>query len=338
MHVGVVSPNAMFNIADENAAYDDPDQSWGFDNLAKRASLLFDKLYLTDNLDLTREIVGHYDEADPKSQTLQYLEDRGLILRPQDLGFATGAQFIGASIKGSVADLHDQLLRVGNPSNNCEPGDCTYVGQPDIGDFEAHDGTHPRSERGWDDPDIEVLEARYESLLLARNAAMLRQAGLTSVAIVGRLRGQGETSRDAHPAWEVVIREMPDFDVRAPWEDVFGFRAEERTQHLIRSLRRWLRKIVSEDWSPAELEDEIRELVYEYEVHLRANRLVGGTGMLTCLITGTADVAESLVKFRLTHLAELVSAALDRSGRLRQAELTAPGHELALLSELKKPI
>jgi hypothetical protein len=46
------------NIADHNAMSEDPQNPWSFDSLAKRTSLLFDKIYLTDNLDLTCEIVG----------------------------------------------------------------------------------------------------------------------------------------------------------------------------------------------------------------------------------------------------------------------------------------
>jgi hypothetical protein len=34
-------------------------------------------------------------------------------------------------------------------------------------------------------------------------------------------------------------------------------------------------KIVAEQWSAAELEDEIKELVYEHERHMRASRISG---------------------------------------------------------------
>ena len=129
---------------------------------------------------------------------------------------------------------------------------------------------------------------------------------------------------------------MPDFDTRAPWEDVFDFRAEDRTQHFIRSIRRWIRKIVTEEWTQAELEDEVRELVYEYENHLRLARLSGGRGVLRCIITGIAELAEDVIKLRLANIAQLVTAMIDRKTKLLEAETQAPGREVALISELKK--
>jgi hypothetical protein len=269
------------DITTHNAIYADPRHPWPFDGLAKRLSLLFDKLYLTENLQVTCEIVGGGSatyEHDANCGTLQYLAQKGLILVPEDLGYASGEAFLRDNIKGATARIQRQLLKVGNPSNNCEPGEHSYVGQPDIGDWEAHDGTHPRAIKGGaKDPRIPLLKRQYESLLLRRNAAVLRHAGVDEVVIVGRLF---EEPRDqwkrTHPVWKVVINEMPDFDCRAPWEDVFAFRKEDRTQHFVRNLRRWIRKIVAEEWSRAELEDEIRELVYEYERYLRTARLSAG--------------------------------------------------------------
>jgi hypothetical protein len=123
---------------------------------------------------------------------------------------------------------------------------------------------------------------------------------------------------------------------QCPWEDILDFRAEDRTQHLVRSLRRWIRKIVAEEWTQAELEDEVRELVYEYECHLRVARLSGGKGVLNCIIAGAAELAEDVIKLRLGKIADLVTAMLDRRTKLLEAETQAPGRELALIPELRK--
>jgi hypothetical protein len=103
MRVGVVSPNILNDIDAHNAMYEDPRNPWPFEGLAKKSSLLFDKLYLTENLQLTYEIVGGGSgiyEDDPKSGTLQYLAEQGLILIPQDLGYASGRALLQTTSKG----------------------------------------------------------------------------------------------------------------------------------------------------------------------------------------------------------------------------------------------
>src|SRR5258708_3514314 len=165
MRVGIISPNILNHTADSKL-YSDPDEFWPFNSLGKQTCLLFDKIYLTDDLDLTCKIINAGYDDDPNSLTLRYLAEKGLLLLPQDLGYTSRSEFLESMINGAVAEIHRQLLKVGNPSNNCGPGEYTYVGQPDIGDFEAHDGNHPRSAKGWNDPHLKVIRQQYESLLL----------------------------------------------------------------------------------------------------------------------------------------------------------------------------
>ena len=72
MRVGVLSPNVLFDITNHNAMADDPLSPWLFDSVAKKISLLFDKLFLTDNLDLTCQILGStglFDEGPARNDT-----------------------------------------------------------------------------------------------------------------------------------------------------------------------------------------------------------------------------------------------------------------------------
>ena len=127
---------------------------------------------------------------------------------------------------------------------------------------------------------------------------------------------------------------MPDMDARAPWDDVLGFRREDRTQFLLRALRRWVRKVVVEDWTENELEDEILELVFQYEKHLRGERFFGGKSTLSFVILGVGELSESIIKLRISRIARLISITLDNWWSL--PENTTPGHELALIPELKR--
>jgi hypothetical protein len=346
VRVGVLSPNIVLNVDDWNSMYEEPTCPWRFDSVAKKAALLFDKLYVTHDLDVTCQLIesGNGDsDSNPYSATLRYLSEHGFILQPTDLGYTSTDHFLNSNIVGTVATLNTELVRIGNFTGIDDDEDY-LIGQPDVGDWAAHDGWHPRlpfrSRRsmsiGEQRKMIDDQKWMYESLLLRRNVALLRQAGLPSVAIAGRLYQERHDTELSSPVWRVIFEEMPQLDTRASWQDVFDFRKEEKTQHLIRNVRRWARKIVAEDWTAAELQDEVRELLYEYENHLRIARMGANKGILEILITGTADLAENIVKLRLGKIGALVSLFRERKVKLLEEESKAPGRELALLAELRK--
>lgn len=332
--VGVISPNLAYSLG-WHPDSDHGEAIWPLESVAKKVSLLFDRIYLTHDLDVTCEIVGGYAE-NTETATLRYLAKRGLLFRPEELGYGSGEAFVSAHTKGATGALHRRLIRVGNPYMNEEPGETKYIGQPDIGDFDESNGWHPRSRVGWNDPKIETRKKLYESLLMRRNVAMLHAAGFDNVSIVGRQYENLPPAKQSNPVWRVVLKELPQLDTRAPWEDVFGFREEHRTKHFVRSLRRWVRKVVTEDWSTPELEDEIKDLVYEYERHMRASRISGAKEALEIMITGVAGLTEDVIKLRLWKIAKLVSAVLNRGATLLREESAAPGRELALIPEVKR--
>ena len=336
MRIGIISPNLIDGSIDELKAWDhEADAPWELDTLAKKVALIFDRIYLTDDLETTCDII-QYVCPEERLETLRYLEGEGVLFSFRDLGYESSDAFLKANIKGPVTEIQAQLMRIGNPGLDGEPDDFRNIGHPDVGDYAAQNGMHPRSSKGWDDPAIKIRKRIYESILLRRNAAMLREAGVSDVAIVGRLYDERKNLKYEHPVWKVVLNEMPQLDTRAPWEDVLGFRAEERTQHLIRNLRRWVRKVVSEEWTEDELEDEVRELVFEYERHLRLSRMSSGREAFEFLITGSTELVEDIVKLRFGRLAKFATAAINRHVKLMQAEAAAPGRELALLPELKR--
>ena len=191
MRVGVMSPNVLLNVHDYNRMVEDPCCEWTFDLMAKKTALLFDKIFLTDDLELTCEIIGNTGESCEGTQVglLHFLTSEGVLFQPSDLGYSNWSRFLEDNIRGEVQAIDEKLRKVGNPSNNCEPGDSTYVGQPDIGDFEAHDGTHPRVGMLFDTTEVSLsrMKMEYEVLLLQRNAAMLKHAGICDTGIIAEV-------------------------------------------------------------------------------------------------------------------------------------------------------
>ncbi len=338
MRVGIISPNLLMQNHPCGTDKWWVEDHWTIDTLGKKAAILFDILYLRHDLDVTRSLLSGLDGDDENWQirTLDYLVDNGLIVTAADFGCRSGAEFLARNLTGVASRLHDELCQVGNPG--IEGDEDELIGQPDIGDFAAHDGCHPRDfgRRGkLSANEILRQQQEYESVLVRRNAALLAHAGADDAVIIGSLFQQHSQPANAHPVWRVIVSNMPSLDVTAPWEDILGFRAEQRTQHLVRSLRPWIRKIASEQWSEGDLQDEVAEILFEYEAHMRARRLSSGSSVLEFLITGSAELAENAIKLRIGKIGKTVSAAINGHVRLYEEELKAPGRELALIPEMK---
>lgn len=83
----------------------------------------------------------------------------------------------------------------------------------------------------------------------------------------------------------------------------------------------------------AELEDEIKEQVHEYERDMRASRI---SGMRVHDNGRCRAYREDMVKLRLGKIAKLAAAILNRRATLLREESAAPGRELALIPEAKR--
>jgi hypothetical protein len=59
-------------------------------------------------------------------------------------------------------------------------------------------------------------------------------------------------------------------------------------------------------------------------------------GFVELLVTGAGELAENVLKLRTSKIAKLVSVVRERKVDLLQAEASAPGRELALLSGIRR--
>ncbi len=334
--IGVVSPNLLLNIEHYNDMFENAGMQWPFETLAKRVAFLFDKIFVSDDLDLTYEILGSSSgesDGDPAVKTLRFLHEMGFVVGPKDIGLPPVNDLISSNPDNLSARLHRELLRIGNPGIDDE----YLVGQPDVGWFAAHDSWHPRDNLGDElGMTIEQQQLMYESLLIRRNMALLREVGYQDSVVAGQLYEHAVDNPAMSAVWNVVIAEMPQLGLQVPWGDVLDFRNEEQTQHLSRSLRRWVRKTVSENLSPAQVEDEVRYLVNEYEKYMQVLGVKYEVASLEFLLPHDAHLNEKTVRQNFTRLADFATVLQSRKLELLEAELKAPGRELALIPKIRK--
>ena len=114
----MISPNLLLNVDDFNKTFEDKGMQWPFETLAKRVAFLFDKIFVSDDLDLTYEVMGSCSgdfDDDPTIKTLRFLHKEGFVVGPTDLGIPRINDFISRKPETLSARLHHELLRIGNP-------------------------------------------------------------------------------------------------------------------------------------------------------------------------------------------------------------------------------
>jgi hypothetical protein len=132
---------------------------------------------------------------------------------------------------------------------------------------------------------------------------------------------------------QVVIQAMPHPDEMTPWEAIIEFRQDPDASAKALGLRRWMRKIANESRPVGEIREELEWLLTEYERYMRLHRMKVNVGIVETVVTTTAELIEDITKLKFSHAASLPFVAKHRRIALLEAELQAPGREVAYISK-----
>lgn len=176
--------------------------------------------------------------------------------------------------------------------------------------------------------------AKEDELRLLRVAAseLSQTTGADAVAVLG-----GWTPADSvfqkgkERVVSVVLSRFPHPSSETAWPRIVDYRLDPETRGKYFRLKTWINRAAREDRTAAELVDEINELLYEYQRYMELHRIKCGTGVLRVVLTATAEIIDSLVRLRFAKAVEAVLTLTERQIALSQAELAAPGRELAYL-------
>lgn len=87
-----------------------------------------------------------------------------------------------------------------------------------------------------------------------------------------------------------------------------------------------------------EIEDELEGLLDDYAAHMRLHRMKYRRGTLRAIVTAIAEVAENLPRLRFKRAVEPLFDVFDRKIALTEAELNAPGREVAYLVHARERV
>ena len=140
------------------------------------------------------------------------------------------------------------------------------------------------------------------------------------------------------PVIQILLKNLPTPDANTPWETIINYRNEIDSRGKFYRFKNWLNRISKSNLTSNEIEDEIRELVYEYEEYMKLHRIKFQASCLETVITVAADVAEGLVKLKWGKAARALFSIKKNQIELFEKERGAPGREIAYLVDIKSKI
>jgi hypothetical protein len=130
---------------------------------------------------------------------------------------------------------------------------------------------------------------------------------------------------------QIAINKLPLPDQTTPWEQIFDYRNDPNTQQSLFSLRRWMRKISEQNLPSHEIEEELEWLINEFQTHMKLHKMKSNTETMETLIKVPLELLENLVKFNFSKIPDPLFAIKKRQLSLMEAEINAPGKEIAYI-------
>lgn len=130
---------------------------------------------------------------------------------------------------------------------------------------------------------------------------------------------------------QIVIGKLPLPSNETPWEQIIDYRNTPESQRNLLNLRRWIRKISTENLSPTEIEEELEWLLHEFQDHMKLHKMKANTETLEVVIKTPLETLENLLKLNFSKISDPIFAINKRRISLMEAEFNAPGREMAYI-------
>lgn len=163
-------------------------------------------------------------------------------------------------------------------------------------------------------------------------AGRLRNDGHADAVFIAEPKvslGHPVTARDQ--VLRIALMQLPMPDESTPWDAIMSFKRDAAAMLSYRRLRYWMNSAASAPRTPTEIEDELLHFLSEYEAALNLHKIKTSAGVLETLVTTSLDVLGKLGSFQWGKAAKAVFDLRRQDMALREAELTAPGREVAYL-------
>jgi len=278
----------------------------------KRSLLLVDKIAVLHNED--PETDWYCRNRNPGlAADLDWLSDKGLVER------------VESSVQ--IESVDDLRARINfKPSGECPLTEMSKVPESLLRSSAVTEGGRPAFEAACD----LCCRVLREQLMLGHviDAVSLRDptSSLPALAVSPLKLGSVQ---------ELVIEQFPYPSESTSLEQILEFRSDPDSQRRLVSLRRWASRFGA-NADTVEVAQELQYLISEYENHMKVHEMKIMRGIWQTVVVTTAESIEHLVKLKFGKLAKSFFAISSRKIELLEAELKAPGREIAYVSRARK--
>lgn len=132
----------------------------------------------------------------------------------------------------------------------------------------------------------------------------------------------------------IAINSITYPDDSVPWDDLVEFKNDPETKERFIRLKRWAKKVATQSLDHREIQEEIDDLLFEYNLHMNHFKFKKNQATLQNLLVTTGNIVENLLKFKFGKIASDVFSIKKSRMELLNEERKAPGNELAYLSSV----
>jgi hypothetical protein len=134
----------------------------------------------------------------------------------------------------------------------------------------------------------------------------------------------------------VVMRAVPEPTEDTSLEQILEFRADEAARRAFSRLRVWMSQIAKGNLNPLEAAEQLESALFDYEAYMHLHKMKTTRGKIESIVMTTAEVGESLALLKFSTAAKMMFDIRSREVELMEAEMKAPGREVAYLSMIRK--
>lgn len=191
---------------------------------------------------------------------------------------------------------------------------------------------NPQVENKIEPSRLKSLQEQQFTLIRLMAIVMEASKGVTAVTTAPYTEYTRELQNSSKSdVAQVVIKKLPLPSNETPWEQLIDYRNDAKTQRLLLSLRRWINKISTQNLSSLEIEDEIEFLINEFQEHMKLHKMKANTETMEVITNSVSDVLGNLLTLKFSKFLEPLFAIKKQQLSLLEAELNAPGKELAYI-------